>query len=127
MNMPKRITICLLLSISIAFMFTSVAFARSQNEIIQSMKNRKATIKQLKTSGVVGETNKGYLAFVGGSGGQDAVVAAENQDRKELYALVAKKQNTSLSVVENNMGVVKAQRAKPGEFYQNSSGAWQKR
>jgi len=129
MNTHKRFNIYLFLivTIGIGFVFSSTAFARGQNEIIQSMKNRIETINQLKAAGVVGETHNGYLAFVGAAKGHEAILAAENRDRKALYAIVAKKQNTTVAVVEKNMGVVKAKRARPGEFFQNAGGAWQKK
>lgn len=124
----KRTNIGIVLILSLVFLVTSTAAAsRSLAQIKQSLKARNGAVQQLKAAGVVGETNRGYLAFIGASKGKDALVASENKDRKELYAIVAQQQGTSVAKVEQNMGVVKAKRAKPGEYYQDASGAWKKK
>ncbi|MFH2059703.1 MAG: YdbL family protein [Pseudomonadota bacterium] len=125
---PKQLKICGFLVIGLVLIVSSCVFAqRNIEEVKQSLKARNALIQQLKTSGVVGETNKGYLAFVGSSNGQDDVIAAENKDRMELHTIVAGMQNISISQVEQNMGLLLAKRANPGEYFQNASGAWQKK
>lgn len=126
MKIFKTINICVLLIVSLVFLTFSQASAREKGQIVQSMKDRLAAVKQLKTDGIVGETHNGYLAFVGGAEKAD-VVSAENQDRKELYEIIAKEQGTSIQVIEKNMGVVKAQRAETGDFFQTKDGAWVKK
>lgn len=111
----------------LVFAFSSLVWARSLNEIKQSMIQRAPLIKQLKAKGIVGENNSGYLAFVGSAKANEAQVAAENKDRRAIYSYVAKKENASLSVVEKRQGARKAQKAKPGEFFQKPDGAWKKR
>ncbi len=109
------------------FVFSTNASAKSLNDVIQSMKQRAPLIKQLKVKGIVGENSKGYLEFVGASREQAAQVAAENADRKLTYQYVARKEQTSLAVVESRMGKRKAQKADPGEFFQKPDGSWQKK
>lgn len=89
------------------------------------MKQRIPQIAELKKSGVIGEDSKGYLAFVNGRGNPqaDAVVKAENADRKTVYAYIAKKENVSVDVVASQRAAKLAQIAKSGEYIQKN-GKW---
>jgi len=91
------------------------------------MIKRLPAIADLKTKGIIGETNRGYLGFVSGNKVMEDVIAAENADRKAVYEIFAKQQNTSLEVVETVQGTRKADKANPGEFYQNREGQWVKK
>jgi uncharacterized protein YdbL (DUF1318 family) len=99
----------------------------SAGGIKERMKQRLPAIVALKTQGIVGENNQGYLAFVTGQTSQEALVADENKDRKTIYTHIAKQQNTSLDLVEKRRAITLAQRAIPGEFFQNAQGAWIKK
>lgn len=123
----NRLILGILLIVSLVLSFSSTAFSKSKQELIQNMKSRNPAVGQLLKSGAVGETNRGYLDYVGSARPQENIVNAENQDRKDLYAIIAKDKNTTIDVVEKNMGLVKAKRAKPGTYFQNSSGVWQKK
>lgn len=124
--MCKRYKIQILLIICFVFAISS-ASARSLNEVIQSMKQRAPAVKKLKSAGIVGENNKGYLSFIGSAGGHKALVLKENKDRKATYKYIARKENTSLSVVEARNAKRKADKARSGEFFQNPSGSWIKK
>ncbi len=95
--------------------------------IKERMKQRLPAIVELKTKGIVGENNQGYLAFVTGQTSQEALVLDENKDRKTIYTHIAKQQNTSLDLVEKRRAITLAERAIPGEFIQNAQGAWIKK
>ena len=95
--------------------------------IKERMKQRLPVIADLKAKGIIGEDNKGYLGFVTGVRAQEGVIAADNKDRKMIYTHFAKQQNTSLEVVEKVQAKRKAERAKPGEFFQNPDGSWHKK
>ncbi len=92
--------------------------------IKERMKERLPVIAQLKTQGIVGENNRGYLDFVGNTKTHEALVAQENQDRKTVYAHIAKQQNTSVSVVEKNRALQLIERAAPGTYVQMPDGTW---
>ena len=87
-------------------------------DIRARMKQRIPQIAELKKSGVIGEDSKGYLAFVNGKGNPqaDAVVKAENADRKTVYAYIA-------NVVASQRAAKLAQIAKSGEYIQKN-GKW---
>jgi uncharacterized protein YdbL (DUF1318 family) len=95
--------------------------------IKERMKARLPVIADLKAKGIVGENNKGYLGFVTANKVKADVVAAENKDRKAVYAHFAKQQNTTPGVVEDIQAKRKAQKVKAGQFFQKPDGAWQKK
>jgi len=99
----------------------------SADAIKDRMIQRLPAIADLKTKGIIGEDNRGYLGFVTGNRVMENVIAAENADRKTVYEIFAKQQNTSLDVVETVQGTRKAEKANPGEFYQTRDGQWIKK
>jgi uncharacterized protein YdbL (DUF1318 family) len=88
------------------------------------MKNRLPAIMALKDKGIVGETNNGYLQFRGAAKEKEDVVKAENEDRKKVYAAIAKQQGVTIDVVEKRRALQIAQIAKPGHWLQDEAGKW---
>ncbi len=97
------------------------------DDIKTRMKNRLPVIKELKAKGIVGEGNKGYLQFVGGNKAKADVVAAENKDRKTVYAAIAKQQGTTAELVGKRRAVQIAKKANKGEWVQDAGGNWNKK
>ncbi len=95
--------------------------------IKERMKARLPVIAGLKAKGIIGENNKGYLGFVTAAKADEAVIAAENKDRKAIYSHFAKQQNTTVDVVEKIQAKRKAEKTKPGQFYQAADGKWIKK
>ena len=91
------------------------------------MLQRLPVINDLKNRGVIGEDNRGYLGYVGASGEQESVVTEENKDRKAVYVHFASQQKTTVDVVESIQGKRKAEKTKPGHFYQSEDGRWIKK
>ncbi|MBU1344307.1 MAG: YdbL family protein [Proteobacteria bacterium] len=110
----------------IVCLIVSSQFAFAEG-IKDRMKNRLPAIADLKTKGIIGEDNSGYLGFVTGARAQEDVIAAENADRKAVYEHFAKQQNTTVDVVEKVQAARKMEKANPGEFFQNPDGSWQKK
>jgi uncharacterized protein len=123
MNIHRNFKIFILLVISLTISFQLV-FAGG---IKERMKERLPAIADLKTKGVIGENNKGYLGFVSAERAQEDLISAENQDRKKVYTYFAKQQKTTLDIVEKIQAERKAKKANSGEFYQKSDGAWVKK
>ncbi len=117
-NGKWRVMVPILIFVLIA----SPVFA--SDAIKQRMLQRLPVIADLKTRGVIGEDNRGYLGYVGGVRESEDVIEAENKDRKTVYEAFARQQNTSLDVVEQVQAARKAERANPGEFYQTPQGRW---
>ena len=97
------------------------------NEIKARMKSRLPAISQLKSAGIVGENNRGYLGFVTSEKKEVSLVNAENSDRKKVYSAIAKQQGTSDDLVGQRRAKQIASRAKSGEWLQDDSGKWYKK
>lgn len=113
-----------------------VAYAQDLNqdspkvrEIAVRLRERRAQITELKAKGFIGEDNRGYVAVRPHDELSDAerrnevqrVVAAENEDRKELYKEVVRlnaDRNATLSVVERVFAQAYLKRGKTGERFQ---------
>ncbi|BBO75485.1 hypothetical protein DSCW_29020 [Desulfosarcina widdelii] len=104
-----------------SFLFSTPVFA---GDIKARMKSRLPKIVQLKAKGVIGETNDGFLAFVGAQKAEQDLVAAENEDRKKVYQAIAKQQGTSAKVVGQRRALQIAEKAQPGEWLQDAGGKW---
>ncbi|HOE65174.1 MAG TPA: DUF1318 domain-containing protein [Candidatus Hydrogenedentes bacterium] len=98
-------------------------------EIAGRMKERHASVEQLKKNSAVGEANNGYLeirpsqALADPSAKNEAqkVVAAENVDRKDLYREIARlnaAENVSVATVERVYAQKRLLRAASGEIVQ---------
>jgi len=123
--MKQRTLTKILTFLLIGFFVLGVsAFA---DDIKARMKNRLPVIKELKAQGIVGEDNKGYLQFVGGDKAKADVVAAENKDRKTVYAAIAKQQGTTAELVGKRRALQIAKKANPGEWVQDAGGNWTKK
>ena len=125
MNKFKLLKTAAALGIFATFIFSSNAYAE---DVKSRMQWRILTaIKELKTEGIVGENNKGYLEFVGSARKRENLVEAENKDRKEVYAAIAQQQGTTIEVVGKRRAEQIASRAAPGEWLQDESGNWYKK
>ncbi len=98
------------------------------NDIKARMQQRLPTIVKLKSGGLVGENNKGYLAFVPGAAPKEEnTVSAENKDRQAVYNAIAKQQGATPQVVGKRRAVQIGQKASSGSWLQDPSGKWHKK
>ena len=98
------------------------------NDIKARMQERLPNIVKLKSAGLVGENNKGYLEFVPGAAKKEAgVITAENNDRKKVYSAIAKQQGATGQVVGERRAIQIGKKASSGEWLQNKSGKWHKK
>lgn len=88
---------------------------------------RLPVINELKSKGVVGENNQGYLEFRTGDRFQAAVIDAENQDRRAVYQAIAARQSTTAEFVGQTRAAQIADREPSGVWIQSSGGAWTKK
>ncbi len=103
------------------FLLSTAAFC---DDIKARMKERLPRIIELKAAGIIGETNQGLLAFVGGNTQEEALVAAENKDRQLVYGAIAKQQGVTADVVGQRRALQIAEKAQPGEWLQDAGGKW---
>jgi len=79
-------------------------------------------LQTAKAQGLVGEMQTGYLGAVKSSADVNALVSKVNNARKQHYKKIAKRNNTSLDVVEVLAGKKAIDKASRGHFIQSASG-----
>ena len=116
-----------LIRLSVAFivLFVLVSVANAFAEGVKArMQARLPAIVALKAEGIIGEDNKGFVAFVGSARKNVDIVAGENEDRRQVYAAIARQQGTTIERVGELRARQIAEKASPGEWLQNEKGAW---
>ncbi len=106
------------------------------NSIRNSMQARYPQMEPLFASGAVGLTRDGMVALrdanavpINQRAAANALVAQENQDRGALYREIARANGHPEweGDIRNVFGQRWIDRAQPGWWYQDSSGAWKKK
>jgi hypothetical protein len=110
----------LLVTMAVALL---VALPATAQDIKARMAARLPVIDDLKARGIVGENNQGYLEFVGAPEKAESV-AAENADRRAVYAAIARQTGTSPEAVGRQRAVQIAQKSLPGVRLQKPDGTW---
>ncbi len=101
--------------------------AEDLNTIRARMEQRIGRIDTLKSSGAVGENNRGLLEVRDGGGDAALVVAAENSDRVTVYAELARKTGSSADLVGRARARQIANNSAAGVWLQDESGRWYKK
>jgi len=99
--------------------------AQDLGEIRARMEQRISKIDALKTEGVVGENNRGFLEVR--SGDDQGVAAAENADRAVVYDALAKKTGVSSDSVGKARAKKISDLSAPGVWVQAEDGKWSKK
>lgn len=109
--------------------FLPVASAQDAATLKQKMISRLPAIAALKSKGTIGEDNNGYLAAVSGKldDAEQAVVDAENADRKVVYEAIAQKTGATVELVGKQRAKQIAAQAADGEFIMDENGTWTKK
>ena len=109
----------------ILLVFTcSYSFAQDAKELKARMLERIPVIQALKSKGIIGENNLGYLQFVSSGKEQEGVVNSENADRKAVYTAIANQQGASADLVGKRRTIQIAESAGAGEWLQDNTGKW---
>ncbi|MCF6152675.1 MAG: DUF1318 domain-containing protein [Candidatus Kuenenia stuttgartiensis] len=103
---------------------TTAIFADDIQTIKVQMEKRLPLIVALKSKGIVGENNTGYLQYVTTNRENEEVVNAENEDRKKVYAIIAKKEGASIGQVGSRRALQIAKKALKGDWLQDLNGKW---
>lgn len=83
-------------------------------------------LDEAKSSGLVGETNSGYLGAVKPSAEVNALVADINAQRRAHYRKIAVDNDITLQAVEARAGLKAIQKTPAGGFV-NTGAGWQKK
>jgi uncharacterized protein len=93
--------------------------------ISDRMRERLPIIDSLKTDGRIGENNLGFLAVRGVlSDKENGIVAAENDDRAEVYKMIGERTGNDPVAVGRARAEQIAQRSAPGVWLQDQSDRW---
>ncbi len=103
---------------------TTVIFADDIQTIKVQMEKRLPLIVELKSKGIIGENNTGYLQYVQANRENEEVVNAENEDRKKVYAIIAKKEGANIGQVGSRRALQIAKKALKGDWLQDQNGKW---
>ena len=123
MKYHAKMMVCLL----VAGLIVSFAGSAWAQDIKTRMRSRLPVIVALKARGIVGENNQGYLSIIKKPTDKQAVISAENQDRRKIYTAIAKKQGTTPELVGQRRALQISQKAGPGTMVQDAGGKWRKK
>lgn len=123
MNKKHIISVTLI----IIFLFILIPSTGFAQDIKQRFKERLPKIIELKNEGIVGENNEGYLEFIGGNRKMEALVQAENRDRRLVYEKIAERENTTVEKVGRRRAIQLRELASPGHWIQQANGKWIKK
>lgn len=98
-------------------------------EVSAALEARRArfdNLADLKSKGMVGEDDRGYIKALVSAPDVEAVVDAENKDRELVYTTVARQNNLAaeMATIEKVFAEVQRDKAKPGEKIQDANGQW---
>ena len=88
---------------------------------------RLGSLDQLKSSGAIGETNRGLVDLRAASSTAGDLVAAENRDRGLVYAAIAQQTGSTADTVGRARAKQIAAASAPGMWVQRESGEWYKK
>lgn len=109
--------------IAVALAFCLLAAPALAGPLKDRMLERLPAVTALLADGTVGENNQGFLEFRGPEKQAD-VVRAENADRAEVYAAIARKTSTTPALVGQRRADHIARQAPAGTWLQDPSGLW---
>ena len=113
----------------VKFSYVAEVSSDRQGQLIQQMATRHPQIEALLASQVVGESHTGVLVpRASPSASQQAVINAENADRRELYKLEAAKKQTPLDPVVLGYYLARLEHVNKGywvERYDKATNRWE--
>lgn len=109
--------------------FSPALLGNDAQTIKQNMLQRLPRINELKKLGLIGENRQGFLEAVNEKPAADdqALLEAENADRKAVYEAIARQQGTTAELVGQLRAKKIYEQAKSGEFLKQEGGSWAKK
>lgn len=121
----KTLFLRLLFISALLFGAAPLTHAQDLGAIRARMEKRIGQIDALKTQGVLGENNRGFLEVR--SGNDEGVAAAENADRAAVYAALAQKTGATPDAVGKARAKQIAAASAKGVWVQAENGQWAKK
>ena len=116
----SRAVILFLLLIS----FLLSATCQANDDIKNRMKARIPSLTALKAQGIIGENSSGYLELRKADKSQEALIKAENDDRRKVYEAIARQQGAETALVGSRRALQIAGQAAAGTWLQKADGTW---
>jgi len=111
--------------LALAVLLTAPAVgAQDMDAVRQRMAERLPRVDALKVAGALGENNAGYLAVREATAEVEALAAAENQDRRLVYAEIARRTGADPQGVGQARARQIAAQSAPGIWLQRPDGEW---
>jgi uncharacterized protein YdbL (DUF1318 family) len=114
----------------IALSLSAAATAATKAELQARFEKRYPQLLEYKRDGKVGETMEGMIEAVDKKYLSDKklsdLIEDENADRKELYRIIAREENTTPEKVAERMAQRNYERARSGEYLKDRDGKWKK-
>jgi uncharacterized protein YdbL (DUF1318 family) len=123
MNRRHLLTVLVLSIVSFTGLAAPAQAQDTVESVTASMKARYRDLYKAKLQGLLGETHEGLVAAVK-AGAPDALIAAENADRRKLYSLLAQKEGTSPAAVASVNATRNFRNASPEEWLLPPNGQW---
>ena len=119
----------LILVTLLATVLSAPVFAQDTEDAIKiRMLDRVSQVDALKSAGVVGENNKGFLEQRGAlKPAQTAVMNAENADRRALYNILAERLHITVAAVGSERATNLRDKSAAGVWLQAPDGSWYKK
>ncbi|MCC5840147.1 MAG: YdbL family protein [Opitutales bacterium] len=118
---------CLLSFLALLTLFVGAVSVYADNAQ-DRMRDRIPALDALRMAGKVGENNLGFLsARVDLSPEAAALLVAENNDRRAVYARLARASGETVEAVGRQRALRIARQARPGVWLQNAEGEWYQR
>ena len=120
-------TILLRLCLLVGLLSAGVLSARAAEDlgaVKARLDQRLGSLDQLKSSGAIGETNRGLVDLRAASPTAGDLVAAENRDRGMVYAAIAQQTGSTVDTVGRARAKQIAAASAPGVWVQRESGEW---
>ena len=104
--------------------FAGSLAAQDLGAVRERMADRLPELDRLKASGVVGETNQGYVELRANKAEAAAVTTGENADRKTVYATIARQAGVTPEAVGRARARQIATQSATGVWLQDDQGEW---
>lgn len=122
----KLIPLVILMFAAMLALSPAAASADELTDLQARFKQRYPELMKLRDAGTVGETWNGWCEVVKPPATDEVAkfIAEENADRTALYAIVAKKQNTTPDMVAERNGTRNFKAAAPTHWLKIKEGKW---
>lgn len=125
--MNRRTFLSFLAVVVALFAGVSAAQAQDATGAKARMRERVATLDQLKIAEALGENNRGFVEVRKPDGNASAVADAENKDRSVVFSDAASRTGSSADAVGRAFAKQVIAASAPGVWVQRDDGSWQKK